>query len=295
MSANIVFNKERSIKACMADAWRMIVLNWKDYLCNLWPYLLIASIAYALFTEFTVQYACEQLLPALLLKESGGQTDLVKLLVTPTPSNIVALSVSFMFCFFSSLCVAAKQYRLIHHYYEHNSMPKRLPFAIDKTDIHCMLRMVKTKLFSLLLFLLASLPFVILSIKGTIWGLLAIPFIALYLFSYSVLCAMRHALYKKAFAPSIRFAFKHALGLVFILMLLTSIPVSIALLTASMPQVLYVLSQWAYTKSLLMGDVVSLPIGLPFVFFIINSICFAIGIIVCSYFKWTISLKCLNK
>ena len=101
MSANIVFNKERSIKACMADAWRMIVLNWKDYLRNLWPYLLIASIAYALFIEFSVQYACQQLLPALLLKESGGEADVVKLLATPTLSNIVVLSVCLVFCIFS--------------------------------------------------------------------------------------------------------------------------------------------------------------------------------------------------
>ena len=295
MSANIVFNKERSIKACMADAWRMIVLNWKDYLRNLWPYLLIASIAYALFIEFSVQYACQQLLPALLLKESGGAADVVKLLATPTLSNIVVLSVCLVFCIFSSLCVAAKQYRIIHHYYKHNSMPKRLPLSIDKTDIRCMLGLVRTKLFSLLLFLLISLPFVLLSVKSTIWALLAVPFIALYFFSYSVLCAMRHALFKKAFAPSIRFAFKHALGLVFILMLLTTIPVGIALLAASLPQALYVLSQLAYTKSLLMGDAVSLPTALPLVFFIINSICCTIGIVVYSYFKWTISLKCLNK
>lgn len=48
-TSEIPFYKERSIKGYMADAWKMIALNWKDYLLTLTPFLLIAGIADALF------------------------------------------------------------------------------------------------------------------------------------------------------------------------------------------------------------------------------------------------------
>ena len=71
-TSEIPFYKERSIKGYMADAWKMIALNWKDYLLTLTPFLLIAGIADALFFEFTLRYVCKQALPAYLFLSSDG-------------------------------------------------------------------------------------------------------------------------------------------------------------------------------------------------------------------------------
>ena len=39
MEKKIVYNKERGIKGCIADGWKMLALNWKDYLKQTWAYV----------------------------------------------------------------------------------------------------------------------------------------------------------------------------------------------------------------------------------------------------------------
>ena len=72
MEKKIVYNKERGIKGCIADGWKMLALNWKDYLKQTWAYVLFAGLANAFFIEMLLQYVCEQALPAYLLLTSEG-------------------------------------------------------------------------------------------------------------------------------------------------------------------------------------------------------------------------------
>ena len=291
MSKNTIFTKERSIKACMADAWKIIALNWKTYLSALWIYALLASVANALFVEINLQYICEQALPALLLQQSGGDAEMVKIIATPTLSNLVLSVVSFVFYVFGNLCFLSRVFKTIKHYKAHNEMPVHLSLTLNAADWQCMKRVFNALLVSVFAFLLISAPFVYVSVKWLKWLWIVVPIIMFYFASFSVLCTLRHALYDNALAPSIRYALQHAFGLSFILMLLTAILTTIAMLVVSLPQTLYVCSEIAATKSQLMNDSVSLPWGLPLLFFIINTICFAFSTFLSTYFTWTLSLK----
>ena len=38
MKTDIFFNKERGIKGCISDGWRIFALNWRAYIKALWAY-----------------------------------------------------------------------------------------------------------------------------------------------------------------------------------------------------------------------------------------------------------------
>lgn len=287
----LIFSKDRSIKACMADAWKMIALHWKDYLKALWPYLILAGMTNAFYVETSLQYVKEQALPALLLQESGGNAEVVKLLATPTAFNLTLSILSFVLLVFGQLCFASRLFKVIRHYADTDAMPQKLPLALDATDLHCMMHIFSAALATLAGYVFISAPFIFIAVKWSMWAMVALPIIALYFSSFGVLCVLRHALYANHIASSIRYALKHAFGQVFILMLLTAIPVGIALLITSLPQATYVSSEIAFTQSLIMGDDAMMPWGVPLVCFIVNSLCTAIGLLISSYFTWTISLK----
>ena len=287
----LIFSKDRSIKACMADAWRMIALHWKDYVKALWPYLLLAGMTSAFYVETNLQYVKEQALPALLLQESGGNAEVVKLLATPTAFNLTISILSFVLLVFGWLCFTSRLFKVIRHYADTDAMPQKLPIALDATDLHCMMHIFSAALATIAGFLLISAPFIFIAIKWSIWAMVALPLIVLYFSSFGVLSVLRHALYDYRLAPSILYALKHAFGQVFILMLLTAIPVGIALLITSLPQATYVSSEIAFTQSLIMGDNATMPWGVPLACFIVNSLCTAIGLLISSYFTWAIGLK----
>ena len=98
MEKKIVYNKERGIKGCIADGWKMLALNWKDYLKQTWAYVLFAGLTNAFFIEMLLQYVCEQALPAyLLLTSEGGDAQTAKWMAVPTWCN--GMSFEFIFEF----------------------------------------------------------------------------------------------------------------------------------------------------------------------------------------------------
>lgn len=275
----------------MADAWKIIALNWKTYLKALWPYLLIAGLTSAFYVEINLQYVREQALPALLLQESGGDAEVVKFLATPTLSNLVFSIISFVLLIFGYLCALSRQFKLIRHTKQNDALPKWLPLTLDRDDFHSIVRILTSAMTMVAGFALISAPFIFIAFKWNMWALVVVPLIALYFASFGMLCTMRHALYEEPLAPSIRYSLKHAFGQVFILMLLTAIPVGICLLITSLPQATYICSVIAFTKSQLMADAPSLPWGLSVVCFIVNALCAAVSLLVSSYLVWVVSLK----
>lgn len=291
MNHTFVFNKERSIKACMSDAWKIIALNWKTYLKALWPYVLFAGLTYAFYLEIHLQYIREQAIPALLLHDSGGDAEVVKMLATPTLSNLAFCIISFVLLVFGYLCATSRLFKIISYTKSSNTLPTCLPYGLDREDFHTVVRIFTSFLTMIAGFMLISAPFAFVALKWSLWALVAIPLIAVYFASFGILCTMRHALFNDALAPSIRYSLKHAFGQLFIIMLLTSIPIGICTLITTLPQATYVCSVIAFTKSQLMSDAAYLPWGLTVVSFIVNALCAATSLLITSYLAWVISLK----
>ena len=118
----------------MADAWKMIALNWKDYLLTLTPFLLIAGIADALFFEFTLRYVCKQALPAYLFLSSDGDIKVAQWMATPNIGNAIYLTLSALFLIIGNLCLTAKLFATIRHYAAHNKMNTKRSITLQKID-----------------------------------------------------------------------------------------------------------------------------------------------------------------
>lgn len=294
MNTKIPFNKDRGIKGCMAESWKLIALNWKPYLQATLPYLLLMGVANALFFEIVLRYICEQAEPAYLLLQSGGEFDVVKWMATPNMGNAIYLTLSFLLFAFGNLCWTARLFSVIRHYKESDEMPTNLPLWLNQNEYKSILRTLYSIIaFTLVAFILCS-PFIWLGLK---WKPIAFAFLPLILIYISSACyhfVLKHALYFVAAKQSLVYSFKHALGFSFILLLLTSIPVGLCLSITSLPQAIYGLGNMAATQSTLMGDVEPLPKILPFLFFIINTVCYAFAALTSSYQVWCMSIK-LNK
>ena len=275
----------------MADAWKMIALNWKKYLLAIWPYLLLAGVANAIFFEIALQYVCQQVLPGYLFLQSGGPAEVAKWMMLPNIGNAIYLILSFLFFAFGNFCFASKLFSVILHYKANNCMPKCLPLSITHDEYKRIVRLFYSLAFFILATLVICAPFIWLGLKWKAFVLLIIPIIGIYGSSACYHFVLKHVLYSQTFKESLVFALKHALGLSFTLLLLTSIPVFFAQSVMLMPELLYGLSRAATTVSVLTGDVPNLPILLSLLFFLLNTITNAFSIIIGSYQVWCMSLK----
>lgn len=294
MEKKIVYNKERGIKGCMADGWKMLALNWKSYVKQLWAYVLFAGLANAFFIEILLQYVCEQAMPAYLLFTSEGDLQTAKWMATPTWCNGIYMLLATLLFVFANLCVGVRYFSVINYYKANNCMPKTCKLALQKCDWQCMGRIVRALLCTALPACLISALVVFLALKYTLWLLVVVLLIGVFMSSCSTLCTMKYGLSNRTLIQSLKYAFKHALGIPFILMLLVLIPTTFCTLVLSLPETLYILSRMAATKSMLGSDSFGLPSYLPFVFFIANALCYALIGIARSYFVWTLSLKTNN-
>lgn len=290
-TSEIPFYKERSIKGYMADAWKMIALNWKSYLQALTPFLLIAGIADALFFEFTLYYICKQALPAYLFLSSDGDVKIAQWMATPNAVNAIYLTLATLFLIIGNLCLTAKLFATIRHYATHNQMCSKSALTLQKVDYQSMKRVLLSHFGFTLIAILLCCPFVILGLKWKPWTLAFIPLITVYAYAACYLFTLKIGLYFTSFKQAISYTFKHALGHSFILLLLTSIPVATIAIVCFLPQATYGLSYLAANKSAYMGDHIETSTLLTPLFFIINTISFSLIALAKSYTTWCLALK----
>lgn len=294
MQQTILFNKDRSIKACMADAWKIIALNWRSYLRLTFPYLLLAGIANTLFFEITLQYICQQAEPAYLLMQSGGTSDVVKWMAMPNVSNGIYLLLTLLLSIFANTCLMVKFFNLIRNYSNDNQMRNTMRLWLNKNEYIDILRIIGCVVGYALPTIIIGSFIVWAGLKWQIFLLAILPFILLYTSAACYLFTIKHILFHNTTKQSVIYSLKHAFGLTFILFMLTSIPVMFVCMVVLMPQVVYGLSSIAYTRSMLMSDTAYLPTWLPVVFFLLNTCGYAIAALAGSYQLWCISLK-VNK
>lgn len=291
MQQTILFNKDRSIKACMADAWKIIALNWRSYLRLTYPYLLLAGIANALFFEITLQYICQQAEPAYLLMQSGGATDVIKWMATPNVSNGIYMLFTLLLSIFGNTCLIVKFFNLIRHYSNNNEMPKAMHLWLSKSDYGDILRIIGCVVcYGLPTIIIGSL-IVWTGLKWHLLLLIILPFLLLYASAACYLFTLKHILLGVATKQSVVYSLKHAFGLAFILLILTSIPVMFVYIVVLMPQTVYGLSSMAYTRSLIMSDAAYMPTWMSIFTFLLNICGYAITALAGSYQLWCMSLK----
>lgn len=293
MEQNLSFNKDRGIKGCMADGWKIIALNWKGYLKVLWPYLLFVGICHAFLVEMMLQYVGEQAYPAWLMGTSLGDWQTAKLMAIPTWCNGIYLALTLILTLFANICLLARTFRTMTWYRRHDAMPtcKDIRLVLSCDDWQYIRRILIIGLCGLAASVIVGGLLGGVALKWSLWLLLPLAILMIFITSTTTLSLFKYAWAGEKFKPSWGYALENAFGLPFILMLLACIPIAIICFVLGLPEMLFVGCRLAAVKSMLAGDSYGLPAYMPFLFFIINTLCATMVNLVQSYFAWVVGLK----
>lgn len=290
METDIIFNKERGIKGCISDGWRIYALNWRAYVKALWAYLLFTGMAGAFFVEMNVQYVCNHLLPALRLHQMKGDSEIIKILAFPEISLLCYYLLSVVILGIAAFATQGRTIQMMQHYAVHQALPQ-LSLPLMKQERATTYRVFKTTIVFGIFAILFTLGIGAAAWKWEAWiAILLLPIYA-YLSTTANVCELQHALQQKSFKTSLVYSLKHSMGLTFIIRLITFIPSAFLCLVFIMPAVIYALTEWAGNNSVLMDDPSGLPSYLPILFFVLNSIGIACCMLVSSVRSWTLALK----
>lgn len=279
----------------MADAWRILAVNWRKYLRNTWVGFLIAALAQAFLFEMAMQYVCEHLLPALRFTQSGGDPEVGKLIALPNVFTAVYLFLAVVLSLVATYLCGGRVLRIINDYRAGNAMPMKKPLAFTNKEFMAALRLFAVDALTGIAFSLIVAGVALLCLKISPWFAIAVPPLYIYIWTTANIARLRYALAGKPFVASLRFSFRRSLGQMFIVQILTIIPALVFAAVLLMPSAIYALGEAASTDSLLRGDVTSMPGLLPFVFFLLNTLCFFILMLVQSWRTWSLGMKCCKE
>lgn len=292
MQTNLTYYKDRSVKACLADAWRMIALNWEAYLKQLFPFLLFAGLTAAFLLEVVLQYVGTQAMPAWLLLMSDGDAEAARWVARPSAVMAIYLVLTLALCFFGELCYKARLTKTIYAFSQTNAMPKeKVHIQLSKAERGYMKRALTIAVVFILAFVIVAAIVGWLSVKFSAWIILIALLWGFYLLPAYKQAAIQYVLIGNNLKRSIMSGLKHAWGIPFILLILSSILTGIANAAALMPVIVYALSRLAAARSDWAGDGLNMPAYLTVVGFIINTCCIALSCLINSYIWWTLSLK----
>jgi len=295
MQQPIIFDKELSIKACVADAWRILAINWRTFLKCSWAGFLIAGLALALLFEVVTQYVCVHLIPSIRFIQSGGDTQIGKLIAIPNVLTAIYLLGAALLAVVSVYLCEGRVIRVINEYRARNAMPQDIPQFFTKKETMAALRLLAVDVALGVMLLLIGAAIVLVSVKISYWIAILLPLLLIYIWTVVHIVRLRHALAGKPFAASMRYGFRHGLGQMFIVQILTIIPAFLIALAFLMPSAIYALAEAASTDSMLRGDLTIMPAALPLVFFLLNTLCFSILVVVGAWRTWALGMKCCRE
>lgn len=290
METNIIFNKERGIKGCITDGWRIFALNWLAYIKALWAYFAFTGLAGAFFVEMNVQYACNHILPALRLYQMNGNQDIIKMLAMPEFSLLCYYVLSAVILGIAVFTTHGRTIQMMQHYAAHQAIPQ-LPLPLSKQERCNAFRIFKTYLVFGLVATIITIGIMTAAWKWNLW--IAIVLVPFYLYIQATInvCELQYALKRKSLKLSLIYSLKHSMGLTFIIQLITFIPSVMLCMVFLMPVCIYSLTEWAANNSILMDDPSGLPSYLSVMFFLLNAIGLACCMFVGSVRSWTLALK----
>lgn len=290
MENNLIFNKERSVKACIADGWRIFALNRSIYLKNMWVYLLLAGLTGAFLSELCIQYICDHFLPAYRLTELDSDSELAKLIALPTLSETVYLLLAFVLFIMALYCCYGRMWRMMKHFSIENQLP-RLSLHFSRDERSFALRMFGINMLFTIIFLILTAFVTAAALKWNTWISVALLPFFIYTICTVCVCEIWYVFKGASLKESLAYGLKHSMGIPFIIRFITFIPATALYVVCSMPPIVYALSEWAGYNSILMGDASGLPPFLPILFYVINTICLAISLLCITIRTWTLVLK----
>lgn len=272
----ILFDKDRSINACVSDAWRLIAIHWKSYLrATIIPALLVGSSG-ALLTILATNYACTQALPAYRLFESGEKAELVKFVATPAWDTAFMLLLALIFFLVSIGLFGGRTMHLMANYRCRQDFRDIPTWHLTAADRHHCRRFAVTDISLTLLTLLLMGCIVWAAAKWSVFIAFLLPLLLIFSLSMAHIAHTEASLFKQPFVASLRLGFRKSFGHAFIVQLITAIPTLLFCIVCLLPMAVYSLTALAAADSTLMGDTPTMPNALPVLYFVFMTFSFAL-------------------
>lgn len=276
MTTELSFDKDRSIKACIADGWRITANHWWGWLKNLWPVLLVLSTMYALWIEIFTQWLGRHALPALRLSQSGASPEIVRYVLSNDTLWLVYLFIATLGVVILTALYAGRTGLLINKLQGNNDIQAVIRPYITKQERRKGWRLLAVDAFYVLCFILIFAGIFILSNKvGKYWILWIALLPAVWLYSAAKISRVGGMCHSLTFSKAVILGLRRSLGQPFIVLLLSGIPRLLAGCPMLLIPCIYVLSNLTGYDSLLRGDEAILPRWLPLLFMIFNLLALA--------------------
>lgn len=292
MQQTIVFDKDHSVKAAVADAWGLFARTWKRCFKASWLYLILAGSTQALLFEQLLRYESQRALPAQLMAQMGYAPELTRLVLIPDWLTIIYAVLSALLALITTYACVGRLTGLAQYYKAWNVMPRLVRPALSRDDRRTACRLLLIDLLTAVVVLVFAALFALLAIKVSKWTLVLFPLLLIYVASTRQVARVHYAFNRLNFKVSLAKALRHSLGTPLVVQILTWIPAALLAVIFTLPAIVYALATLAASESMLRDDPTTLPAWLPVLFFVINTLCFAVLQVVAAWRFWALGMKC---
>ena len=287
----IKLNKSRSIKACIVDAWHLFALDWRKYLKFMAFPVLAAAMSGAFVFEMLLQYACQHLLPAYRLYQTGGDISWVQMLLLPSWAELLLLAASLLLLLVFTSFYKGKLLGKIHDYSQAHAFADTVRINLTAKERSYAFKYGRGILFFLIFAGLFAALITGASVKWQMRILYLLPLVLMYFWTTGNVFRLQYTLGGNKFMTAIKNALRKSLGFVFIVQILTIIPMLLLYAVFLLPACVYALSVLAAEDSFLVGDHAVMPSYLPVLFFLINTVGIAASMLFNSIRTWALVMK----
>ena len=255
-------NKYTSIKVCIIDSWKEFATHTKSYFKYLWFHFLIAGLGFALFSAESNWIYTQHILPIEKLTASGMSEEVAKAIYSPSWQVIGIGVLALLAYLIANYIMMGSVYSQIRFFKATDSLPTAGPFSFWRE-----VRKDGVRAFSidiLLAFVISLITAVVFLIAKftSLWVLLIMLPVLIYFSVIGTCGRMLYVVEKLSLKEAIKGAFKtghHKFGGYLILLILTSIPLSLLIIIAMQPVMVFNLANNANALTQLAGD----PSGIP--------------------------------
>ena len=289
---------QRSLPACMVDAWKIFTLNWKAFFSFQFPFLLLSGLSAALFIYSLLRLYNTLLLPTFTLYEEGiPLPHILEQVQYPGTQSIITLTLSLIFYLLGYLFSKGKLLTQIKEYKESRKFPKRKSFRYLKEIGTLGTSTLVISFVYLLVACIISGVFCALALRVSLWFLiLPLPiylYISISLYRAKVFKAIGNVSTSNSIIQGL-FRIK-GWSKSSLLIFISGIPICLVLLILNTPVLALALSSVAYAKAEILRESASQSTTFTFVFIGTATFSFTLSRFAIEFQYWMLALQLLPK
>lgn len=271
--------KERSLKASVKDAWFLFALHLKKEFRAFAPFVVLVAMLAAFFSEMCRQFVADFFLPMIRMAQAGADDDMLWQQMQGSAWLMAGGLMSVLMLTLAMYWYYGRVFRFLKASASGVGVDDVVKHQVlTREDRRLAWHMFSVDLASALLSVLVSMVVGVLALRWSWVYMLTIPFAAYYTVAAR---AARHeyVFEEKPYGESLKLAYGKEWGRSFVLDVVCMWPVLAVRLVALLPLLVGFHVTIMASDSWLMGDGLQMPAVLPFLFFVLNTLGFAVCLV----------------